>query len=522
MSEPLTTHVVIECDGAHAPDDLAPASWVRRTIRAHGREPDLTLRIEPLDDVLQTSIAPVASDLLRIAAYAFGADQDVSRGGDRDPTDAAWHREFALCLPVIALDVWRRADVKARLEAALDFATGDTWHFAFTQGDADRHMTPMFDGRQFLYDPDSVLLFSGGADSLCAAVDAVGTHNLRPLLVSHRTAYHLSTWQQQLVEHLRRALPEWRFPHVGCWVHHRGREPAERTRRSRTFLVACLGAAVAFQLGLSRVWLADNGVVSLNVALNRAVAGSQASRSTHPQFLYLFNRLLATVFPSSVEVANPQATQTRAEVLSTLQTFECPELLMHTRSCSRGHGRSADKPHCGTCSQCVDRRFGVLGAGLEAYDPVSRYETDCFVETLPEGNDRTIGESYVHLARRIDTIPQDQLFNEFGQLFDAVQPEVPGHDRRARGWPRMLKRHATNVSREMQVKNGRAGQQLWEGKIAPFSLLGMLHRSGAVPVSSPVNADEAARWRRVGGYWHFYFRGEEAEVPDMVGIRYLS
>jgi len=522
VSETLT-RALIECDGATAPPALAREPWtIRHALRAHGTSPDLNLRIDSLSDVVQTIVVPVASDLLRIAAYTYGADQELSRGGDRDPTDAGWRREIALCVPVVALDVWARDDVQDLLGETLHFATDDTWRFAFSHGDAEAHSLPMFNEREQLYDPDCVLMFSGGADSLCAAVRAVAADDARPLLLSHRSATYFDAWQRQLVEQLRRALPQWRFPHRGCWVQRRDGEARERTRRSRAFLVASLGAAVALQLELTRVLLADNGVVSLNVSLNGSVAGAQASRSTHPQFLHLFNRLLRAIFPAPVRVTNPQWAQTRAEVLSTLTAHHCPELLPYTRSCSRAHGLPPSQPHCGTCSQCIDRRFGVLAAGLEAHDPPSGYAKDAFREALPPGYDRTIGESYLRLAQRIDETPEDHLFEKFGQLFDAVLPSEEGIVSRSHAVQKLLKRHAASVGQVMQKMNAQLSGALWAGAIARTSLLGLLHNHMVAATPSSVGMEDAAIWQRMGSQWRLVFRGHEAYVQDRLGVRYLA
>ena len=36
-------------------------------------------------------------------------------------------------------------------------------------------------------------------------------------------------------------------------------------------------------------------------------------------------------------------------------------------------------PHCGQCSQCIDRRFAILAAGQEHEDPAEAYKVDLFL-----------------------------------------------------------------------------------------------------------------------------------------------
>ena len=63
---------------------------------------------------------------------------------------------------------------------------------------------------------------------------------------------------------------------------------------------------MAATIGVPDVVLADNGYVSVGIPINGSVIGSTASRSTHPKFIWLFNRLLAEVLPG-VRIRNPFA-----------------------------------------------------------------------------------------------------------------------------------------------------------------------------------------------------------------------
>ena len=52
-------------------------------------------------------------------------------------------------------------------------------------------------------------------------------------------------------------------------------------------------------------------------------------------------------------------------------------------------------PHCGTCFQCVDRRFAALDAGLGDDDPSEMYGVDLLTGERGDGFDRAMAESYV-------------------------------------------------------------------------------------------------------------------------------
>lgn len=345
---PVGRKVLAICDEAMLPPGWVGAEWERLRIRTTGDEDRLNLRADSLAGHRFGPLADRADDLIRIAAYAYAVDQQVSRGGDRDPQRRRWRRELALCIPVAEPAFWRTPAVQAALTEALAFATDDTWHVAFSP--ADHRQLPLRLGAspsRSLDPPTAVILLSGGLDSLCATVEAVARDGQRPLLVSHRSAPHVDHVQQALADGLRQQFPDWDFPHLSFWIHQQGREAIERTRRTRGFLVAALGSAVAGQFHLPEVLLADNGYVSINPPINAQLVGALNSRGTHPAFLRLVQRLTDLVFPDEVQVANPLADRTRAEALTTLQEQTCLDLIPLTRSCAKSRLPQAT-PHCGS------------------------------------------------------------------------------------------------------------------------------------------------------------------------------
>src|SRR5205085_3697319 len=98
-------------------------------------------------------------------------------------------------------------------------------------------------------------------------------------------------------------------------------------------------------------------------------------------------------------VSNPLWRRTRAEVLEVLKAARCEQLLQETVSCSHTRGLPTAMLQCGYCSQCVDRRFGAIAAGLEKHDLAERYALDIFRDMLPEGEQRTVAESFVRFAQ---------------------------------------------------------------------------------------------------------------------------
>ncbi len=271
--------------------------------------------------------------------------------------------------------------------------------------------------------------------------------------------------------------------------------------------------------------LADNGVVSLNLPLNSQILSALASRSTHPRFLAHFNHLLALVFKSSVRVENTFALRTRAEALEILKAYECADLLEETVSCSRTRGRPNVQRQCGYCSQCIDRRFGVLAAGLEEHDLAERYELDVFVHPLPEGEERTVAVSYVRLANRLSRMSADDMFAEIGELDVAIDFESRDVETEARALAAMLQRHGVAVGNVLGRIVGRVQADLGHGRLPPTCLLRLALGSPPEP-RRPAGVDEPSRvtenlFRREGKNWRICFAGTEKFVPHAVGMEYV-
>jgi Queuosine biosynthesis protein QueC len=104
----------------------------------------------------------------------------------------------------------------------------------------------------------------------------------------------------------------------------------------------------------------------------------RATRTTHPQVLHGFRTLMSALIGREFEVVNPFAWMTKAEVVARIAANGFADLIPDTRSCTRVRDMTILHPHCGHCSQCIDRRFAVLAAGQGQNDPVEAYKVELF------------------------------------------------------------------------------------------------------------------------------------------------
>jgi 7-cyano-7-deazaguanine synthase in queuosine biosynthesis len=369
---------------------------------------DVHLRLEHLSQQLCANLPEVATDLLEIAAYVYAADQAASRSGLKEfEYGDRWRRHFRFDIPVRRLDVWRRPEVAGTLADALSFLTDDDYEFRFTQVRQPtvlEHYLFAAAAPEEAEDIQEVMLFSGGLDSLGGAVQEILQGQRRVALVSHRPVSKVYARQRDLAKALAERVAKTRLKplHVAVEVNKGKSLTRDFTQRSRSFLFAAVAAVVARALGLHRVRFYENGVISLNLPISLQVLGGRASRTTHPQTLAGFERLLSLVFACHFTVENPFLWKTKADVLREIKAAGQGELCAMTSSCTHTIEATLQHTHCGRCSQCVDRRLNALAANLDATeDPPLHYASDVLTGAR-DGAELTLIERYYATALKVE------------------------------------------------------------------------------------------------------------------------
>lgn len=472
------TEYFVLADGALLPSD-APAEPSVVRLATYGSDRNLRRTIDVFRMSFGQEVPEILDDLLWVASFVYAADRWVSRYSPKDVFAKRWYRSFRMVVPVWRFPVWQDPVVRAALEETLRFLTGDEWSFEFVQrsgGQPAQRVLQFHEPVDPLPKADLVALFSGGADSLAAVLEAVHQGHL-PLLVSHRSAPVVSSRQKNLVGLIRQRYPGWDFPHISMWVNRQGgdRTP-EASQRSRSFLFASLGIVAAVMLGLDEVRLCDNGVVSVNLPQSGQNVDTFLTRSTHPRYLELVQAFARSLTGrTGLVIRNTLLYKTRREVFEDIRAAGHPELLQETTSCAHVEAMTKHQPHCGVCSQCIDRRFASIAAGMEEHDLASRYETDIFTGALREGVPRTHAENYVRFARLLEQLPSaDAFFSKVGELYDCLPADNP--DWHGEQLWLLFQRHQRNVNSALDLMIGRHAVQQRQGTLPPSSLLGMIGR----------------------------------------------
>jgi hypothetical protein len=437
---------------------------------------NVELRLHDISKRMLTNLPSLVIDLLELAAYVYSADWATSRGGEASRgMGAEWRRRFRFVIPVRSPELWSSPPVLDALSETLGFLTDDEYQFEFEEHRGSppgaQEYLDLRDEAAARFEPDEVILFSGGLDSLAGVVNLVLGQGKRAALVSHHSADKVLARQKQLVATLREIAPG-RLLHFPVLLRKRESLSKEYTLRSRSFVYASLGAAVGRMLGKHRILMCENGIVSLNLPIARQLVGARASRTTHPKALACFGLLFEMLFGESTCVDNPFFWKTKAEVVKIIGDHGCSHLLASTISCSHVYQMNKKQPHCGECSQCIDRRFGVLGAGLETEDPEGQYRLKLLVDEWKAGKPRTLAESYIRFAVDARNASVEAFYAKFaGEISRAVQSLPGDRGRNARQVVDTQKRHAESVFSILEKEVARCARGLLDGSLPPYCLL---------------------------------------------------
>ena len=457
------------------------------SLRLSG-DPNVLLRIEDVAGPLGANVPSILTDLLELASYVYAADQAVSRGG-RAGRGAGmdWRRRFHFVVPVRHPGQWSTPVIVKALSDALSFLTEDSYFFEFEpiidpppfQAYLDLRAAPSKNEPA-----DEVVLFSGGMDSLGGAIERLRAGR-RVVLVSHRASTKLLEHQRLLAAELLRRYPG-QVLHIPVQVHRLGGPAAEYTQRSRSFLFASLAAVVGHLRKCDRFLFCDNGVVSLNLPLGGQVVGARASRTTHPRVLGGMQRFLSALLASPIAIENPLSWRTRTDVVASIRDAGHADLLRHTVSCSRVHAMTTLHTHCGTCFQCIDRRFATLAAGCAEHDPEEMYGVELLTGERATGEPTSMAGLYLRHQHDLDATTDRRLQSLYALEIGRTAKSFPGRspDEVAQDLHALHRRQAAAVRKVLADGVRRHSEALVAGTLPSSCMLRVAVGAGDVAMAA--------------------------------------
>ncbi|MCK9502450.1 MAG: hypothetical protein M0Q52_11550, partial [Lascolabacillus sp.] len=91
------------------------------------------------------------------------------------------------------------------------------------------------------------------------------------------------------------------------------------------------------------------------------------------------------------------------------------ETIKFATSCTHTWEMTKLRTHCGTCSQCIDRRFAVLAADAQQHDPEEAYGVDLLVGERDEGEPKAMLAAYVETANEVADMTALDFFGRYGE-----------------------------------------------------------------------------------------------------------
>ena len=388
------------CNGESLPDDMDGVPGTALDYRPQIGNANVRLG---LPDFVQSvyHLPDRFLDLLEIAAYVFAGDRLTLRGSKNAVEYHSWARNLHYVIRVRDHAFWSRTDVQDALRAALLFMTGDqSYDFTFQPG----HSTPpadLFDSEVFQVeaaDSLSVMLFSGGLDSLAGAVQRLEETNDRVCLVSHQSSQpSIVRTQDSLVKALQGEYPG-RVHHYRFRTNLRRIRAKEETQRTRSFLYGSIAFAIAHTFGRDRVFVYENGITSLNFTRRDDLLNARASRTTHPQTLGRLAQLFSIIAERPISMETPFLWKTKSDVVDVLIASGFGHLIPSSVSCSHTFKSETNATHCGECFQCIDRRIGAYGAQAEKHDHSGLYANDIIGKAISNAESKTTVVDYLRQA----------------------------------------------------------------------------------------------------------------------------
>ncbi|AMV41741.1 7-cyano-7-deazaguanine synthase [Paraburkholderia caribensis] len=325
-------------------DVVEPGTRPRRSARVCELGRHIRFDTAILETFSSTNWQPVVYDALVVAAAVEFCDRTLGR------SSMNWGRRFHVHIPVHDPARWSDFTVNRALVEALNFLTGDDWHFAF-RARKTQAAKPAQNRMEFPSDGEAVIAYSEGMDS--RAVDGLERKRLGQRLVRVRVGTKA-----------RLSLPFAALP----YEVKLGRDNAENSARSRGFKFSLVAAIAAYMIDAPNAIVPESGQGALAPAI-LPVGQGYADYRNHPAFTVLMEKFVYALFGHRLRYRFPRLWMTKGE---TLREFvdNCDDSAswVTTRSCwqnSRQVSVSESRRQCGICAACVLRRLSVHAARLD-------------------------------------------------------------------------------------------------------------------------------------------------------------
>jgi 7-cyano-7-deazaguanine synthase in queuosine biosynthesis len=349
-------------------------------------------------------------------------------------------RNIQLNIPVFNVDTW--SNITSIIEELAKWVSGDTFtlHF-FKMNDKYANDIPSLVDSTHFYSQNYVTLFSGGLDSLAGAYrnyvmgipsDYVGFINKSEEGVK----------QRKVAEFYREVFGD---RAEILLIDKPINKKENHTQSTRSLLYLALAIAKAHFNSTNKVYLYENGVLSLNPEIKNRYT----TKTTHPKTIYLYQSILNQL-GINIEIMHPFLYSTKGEIINAMDD-NFKSIIKHTFTC--GSGRSALKNHkgqCGICIPCILRKISLSAYDNEKYDVQYHYPYGTKVSHIKDDDYRKEYEANLHYFRTYcDMIRSNDIYLEINTRDKYYKGEADFRNKLrlmlhkfAEEFERFVKRHA--------------------------------------------------------------------------------
>lgn len=303
-----------------------------------------------------------ALDLFYISLMVYYADRKVLRKNTFD----SWTRSFKIYMPVLEPDKW--CNQKELLENMVSFLSGDLWEFEFRKRELNHKELKIKKWAKKSsknYTPSAFCMLSGGLDSFIGAIDLLSTEKNIAFIGHYGGGKGVIEYQNNVKEILSEQfkLEDQQFFNFHA-APIKGIEDSTRTRSFMFFTHAIILASTLNKH--TKLYIPENGLISLNIPLTNTRLGTSSTRTTHPFYMGMLQKLLNNL-DIKVELVNPYQFKTKGEMIAQCKNPSfVKDNITKTMSCSHPdqarYNKAKGPSHCGTCLPCVIRRASIYNA----------------------------------------------------------------------------------------------------------------------------------------------------------------
>lgn len=440
---------IVLCDGIKIPETKPNVKYIHLEHRTGFENKNVNINLT--DFVTHTlKLDNRYRDLLEIAGLIFAADRSTSRGNDDAVEYHSWSRSFHFHIKVRDFLFWNKQSTKNLLNEVLCYMTGDhKYEFTFYTGKAD-FPTSIFDNEKFAIENGknlSVILFSGGIDSLSGIIETLETTKDEVCLVSHQSGQpKVIKTQNSLFAALKELYAD-RVHHYKftCGLSHT--KSKDESQRSRSFLYTSIAFSLAKTYSQDCIYVYENGITSINFAETQDLMNGRASRTTHPKTLRLLEKLFTEIGEEQFTIRNDFLLKTKTDVIDVLKKYKKMNLLDSSVSCSKTRDNTTNVTHCGICSQCIDRIFATYALGVENYDDNGIYNFNFLKMSIGDEIVKRTLIDYIRLAQNFVNETSTGFAIRFGSELVDVELYIDGEteEERVEKIYKLCQRHSKQI-----------------------------------------------------------------------------